>query len=128
MTWRMNRSFTPPTDIIELPDRLRVMVEIAGVQPDDLNLTLLNRVLVISGTRRRPPIEGHKAYHQLEIGFGEFRIEIPLPWSIEQEEVFATYHDGFLQVDLPRRAETHIYLIETVTNADSTEGQSDGHQ
>jgi HSP20 family protein len=112
MTWRLSRRFTPPTDIIELPDhRIRVLVEIAGMQPDNLNITLVNRTLVISGIRKRS-LDGFTAYHQLEIGYGEFRIEVPLPWSIEQDEVIANYQDGFLQVDLPRRAETKVAVID----------------
>lgn len=112
MTWRLSRRFTPPTDIVEMPDhRLRVVVEIAGMQPDHLNITLMSQTLVISGSRNRY-VDGSSAYHQLEIGYGEFRIEVSLPWSIEQGEVVANYQDGFLQVDLPRRAETKIAVID----------------
>lgn len=109
MTGLLRRRFVPPTDIMELPDRIRVLVEIAGMQRDNLNITLVNRTLVISGIRGRNT-EDLAAYHQLEIGYGEFRVEVKLAWSIDQDEVSATYQDGFLQVDLPRRAEKNVHV------------------
>lgn len=107
MTSTLTRRFIPPTDILELPDRLHIVVEVAGIQQDDVNLTVINQALIISGVRRRYA-ESPVAYHQLEIGYGEFRLHIPLPWSIEPDHVTAIYQDGFLQIDLPRRFGTSI--------------------
>ncbi len=111
MTWRTNRYFVPPTDIIELEHGLFVMIEIAGMNSEDFNITLLNRTLVVSGVRRREITE-YTTYHQLEIGYGSFRVEISLPWHVNGDQVSATYREGFLLVELPRRAETHINVVE----------------
>jgi HSP20 family protein len=108
---RSNRKFTPPTDVIEFPDRLVVLVEIAGMRAEDFQLTLFNNRLIVHGIRERPPFD-NPAYHQVEIGFGEFRIEINLPWPILQDEVSAAYGEGFLQVDLPRRGSEQITVID----------------
>ena len=104
VVWRSNRHFVPPTDMIELEDKILVNVEIAGMRPNDFSISLLNRQLVISGTRERPALP-NVAYHQVEIGYGEFRVEVQLPHMVELENVNATYRDGFLQVELPRRSE-----------------------
>ena len=104
VVWRSNRHFVPPTDVIELEDKILVNVEIAGMRPNDFSISLLNRQLVISGTRERPALP-NVAYHQVEIGYGEFRVEVQLPHMVELENVNATYRDGFLQVELPRRSE-----------------------
>lgn len=106
-----NRSFNPPTDVIELPDRIIVMVEVAGMRAHDLDITLLERHLVISGKRERPQ-HVNPAYHQVEIGYGEFRIEFDLPWALEREAVNATYEAGFLQVELPRKSPQTIRIVE----------------
>jgi HSP20 family protein len=111
MTSTLTRRFIPPTDILELPDRLRVVVEIAGIQQDDVNITVINRALVISGTRRRYTVQP-VAYHQLEIGYGEFRLHVALPWSIEPDRVTAIYQDGFLLIDLPRSFPTSIHVSD----------------
>jgi HSP20 family protein len=106
-----NHPFRPPTDVIELSDRLVVLVEIAGVRTNDLSITLLERHLVITGLRDMPQFE-NPAYHQVEIGFGEFRIEVTLPWPVNRDEVSASYEAGFLQIELPRKAARQIPIVD----------------
>lgn len=107
MLWTLNRTFTPPYDVIECGDDIVVLVEIAGMEASDFSIHLMNRHLIISGKRRRPSVEG-TAFHRVEIGFGDFRLDIPLPWAVRQDAVNATYREGFLRIDLPRRGEQHI--------------------
>lgn len=106
-----NRTFNPPTDVIELTDKVLVIVEIAGMRAADLNITLLEHLLVISGQRERPQ-HPSPAYHQVEIGYGEFRIEVALPWHVNREAVTASYEAGFLQVELPRTSPRQIRVVE----------------
>lgn len=106
-----NRTFSPPTDVIELADKILVIVEIAGMRAADLNITLLEHLLVISGQRERPQ-HPSPAYHQVEIGYGEFRIEVALPWHVNREAVTASYEAGFLQVELPRTSPRQIRVVE----------------
>ncbi|MBE0689382.1 MAG: Hsp20/alpha crystallin family protein [Anaerolineae bacterium] len=121
VVWRgSNRRFSPPTDVIELPDKLVVIVEIAGMRAGDFNVVLLDGRIVITGRRERPSRE-HAAFHQVEIGYGEFRSEVGLPWSIDRDQVSASYRDGFLQVELPRRAQVQIRVDQP--NADDTKPQ-----
>lgn len=114
VVWRSNRHFVPPTDVIELEDKFLVMVEIAGMRPNDFTVSLLNRQLVISGTRERPTLP-NVAYHQVEIGYGEFRVEVQLSHVVERDDVTATYRDGFLHVELPRRSEGQQLIINVNT-------------
>ena len=107
-----NGSFSPPTDVIELADKLLIVVEIAGIRSSDLNITLLERHLVIGGRRDRPK-HPNPAYHQVEIAHGEFRIEVKLPWVVDREAVSATYEAGFLQIELPRKPVRTIRIVDT---------------
>jgi HSP20 family protein len=114
--WRImirqsSHPFSPPTDIIELADRLVVLMEIAGVRANDLNITLMDRQLVISGTRVQPQFH-NPAYYQVEIGFGEFRVEVTLPWAVDRDSVSASYDAGFLQVELPRKTVRQIPIVD----------------
>jgi HSP20 family protein len=111
MILRPNRPFIPPTDVIELADKLMVIVEIAGMNPGDFSISLHNRRLTISGSRERPPMK-HQAYHQVEIGFGDFRIDLNLPWVADRDGVSATYQHGFLQVELPRRPAEEVQIVD----------------
>lgn len=112
--WQINRPFKPPTDVIELPDRLLVMVEIAGMRAHQIGVSMANRDLIISGVRERPALNS-AGYHQMEVGYGEFRVELTLPYAVDRETVTATYRDGFLHVELPRQADAQRYLIEVIT-------------
>lgn len=119
--WRVSREFRPPTDIIELEDKIVVMVEIAALRPQDLSITLQAQSLMIAGRRDRPAFptqDGGAAYHQVEIGYGEFRIEIALPWAVQRDNVTAAYRDGLLQVELPRQSARQIAVRDT------TEGEA----
>ncbi len=111
MLRRANRQFAPPTDIIELEDKLVVVVEIAGMRTADFDITLHNRTLTITGVRERIVMD-NPAYHQVEIHFGEFRIDLPLPWPVQPEGVSASYQHGFLYVELPRQPAEHIPIVE----------------
>lgn len=113
------RPFHPPADVIELEDRLLVIVEIAGMRTSDFNITLVDRTLVISGVRERPQYP-NPAYHQIEIGYGEFRLELGLPWPVERDQVSANYDAGFLQIELPRKAARHIHVVDVSSSAEST--------
>jgi HSP20 family protein len=106
------RPFVPPTDVVELDDRLVVMVEIAGMRAGDFNITLQRRRLIVSGVRERPVAQDNPAYHQLEIGYGEFRLEFDIPWPVDGDAISASYHDGFLQIDLPRKAAMQVHIVD----------------
>jgi HSP20 family protein len=112
--WQVNRPYKPPTDVVELPDRLIVMVEIAGMRANQIGVAMTDRELVISGVRERPAVNA-VGWHQMEVGYGEFRVELTLPYPVERQAVSATYRDGFLHVELPRRADAQRYVIEVIT-------------
>lgn len=104
-TWR------PPTDVYETDEAIVVRVEVAGMREADFHVELAGRLLVISGARQDPCSK--VAYHQLEIRYGEFRVEVYLHWPIDPEGIEAEYADGFLHVTLPRGAVRKIRPIET---------------
>ncbi len=108
---RAARAFTPPADVIELADKVLVVVEIAGMRTADLRITLTERRLMINGVREKPR-HAQAAYHQVEIGFGEFRLEIDLPGSVDRDAVSATYEAGFLEISLPRKAARTVRVVE----------------
>jgi HSP20 family protein len=114
---RPSRRFAPPTDIIEMEDRIVVLAEIAGMRSDDFKIALYNQTLVVSGTRQRPDMTA-TAYHQAEIGFGEFRLTIPMPWSISEDEVSASYRQGLLRIDLPRQQQQRVHIVDVNASED----------
>lgn len=104
--------FQPYADIYETGAALIIKIELAGVRPEKLNITLSSddRLLTITGERNEPPQEQRERvrYYQLEIYFGDFEREIVLPSNVrfDREQITANYRDGFLVISLPKRAES----------------------
>ena len=90
----------PPTDVFEVKDTVVVRVEIAGMRETDFNILLDERDLTIHG--QRPDISERRAYHQMEIRFGEFVSKVELPYAINAEKIEAIYQAGLLKVTLPK--------------------------
>ena len=97
---RQHKTWRPATDVYETDSYVVVKVEIAGMDEDDFVVTLDNKRLSISGTRHDPAAK--LAYQQMEIPYGQFETEVYLPWAVEEDQVEATYHGGFLSVFLPK--------------------------
>jgi HSP20 family protein len=98
----------PPTDVFETEDAVVVRVEIAGMHDAEFSVSLDERYLVVSGVRPDQP--ERRAYHQMEIRFGEFRTEVELPSAIDAQSVDAEYRDGFLRLVLPKAKPRRIEL------------------
>ena len=108
----------PPTDVYETDDSVVVTMEIAGLEAGEYRLTLANRRLAVRGRRTGPT--GRLVYHQMEIRYGEFRIEVSLPWPLRDgsEEIEATYADGFLQVVLQKAEPLRVPVTSGSRDAD----------
>jgi HSP20 family protein len=100
----------PPTDVLETDEEFLIVVEIAGMRGLDISATYDKGLLTIHGTR--VDTGGLKAYHQMEIAYGEFQTEVRVPSRIETEKIEATYSDGFLRVVLPKLGSKRIPIEE----------------
>jgi len=102
------KAWRPLTDVYETDKDVIVKVEIAGMSEEDFTISLSNRSLRISGTRRDPDYK--LAYQQLEIPYGHFSTEVFLPYAVAYEEIHATYESGFLTVVLPKAKTHHVRI------------------
>lgn len=105
----------PPADVAETEDQLTVVVELAGIDEDDLDIVLHDDALVIEGERHPDGIGEDAVYHAVEIRQGRFRLEVPVPSRIADDEVEATLERGLLRVRLPKRARRTINPTVSVT-------------
>lgn len=94
----------PPTDVYETQDALIVMVELAGVSEENIEVTLFNDLLVVEGVRPEPPFPEAEmsACHQLGIKYGPFRSEICISSPVDQDTVQAEYKNGMLRITLKK--------------------------
>ena len=95
-------AWTPNTDVYHKGDSLVVRMELAGVEQDDLEITLNDRLLLVSGQRRDPCRQEPCTFRQMEIDYGYFERRIVIPHPVDGKRVRARYQNGFLQIELPR--------------------------
>jgi HSP20 family protein len=97
------RGFRPRIDVVrtEDPDELRVTVDLAGVDPADVQIAVHERALVITGLRQRLHPDCRLSYHLMEIEYGPFERRIALPEHVDPEGARAAYQHGLLLIRLP---------------------------
>jgi len=111
--WRVSGNqlaWRPPTDVYVTDDAIIIRVEIAGMREGEFIISLENQILSIRGTRSDQP--ERRAYHQMEIRFGEFRTDIELHWPVENDQIDAEYQDGFLRLVLPKAKPFNVEITE----------------
>jgi HSP20 family molecular chaperone IbpA len=99
----LRHGFRPPTDCFrtEDPPQVVVVVDIAGVDPEELHVIVAGRDVLVSGVRNRPGADSRPSYHQMEVDYGPFERHVPLADDIDVEHASATYEHGLLTVVLP---------------------------
>jgi HSP20 family protein len=96
----------PPVDIYRTPAGWLVKVELAGVRPEEVTVTLSGRRLTIRGSRRDWTLaEGH-SHHVLEIAYSQFERTLELPCDLGRAVVSTTYQYGMLLISI-RNEEDH---------------------
>lgn len=101
-------AWRPPVEVYETEDALVVIVELAGMTEDQIEVVLDDTVMTVRGDRPSAPCEDRRTVHAMGILYGAFAADIYLPFSIDHERVEASYEAGMLRVWLPRAAVTRI--------------------
>lgn len=79
-----------------------VEVEVPGIDPEKLDISVHERMLSIKGTRKEQDLDDGEKYLRKECPSGEFMRKISLPFAIESDNVNAVYEAGILKIHLPR--------------------------
>lgn len=89
-------------DLYQTPTEIVVQTMVAGVRPEDLEISVLRDVLTISGKREESRIIDEENYFAKELYWGKFTRTISLPQEVEPEEVEATEKHGLLTIKLQK--------------------------
>ncbi len=115
--------WTPPVDVCELEDAILVRVEMPGVRPDHVRITLLDSALKIEGRKERQNVTGRLLPEDqrpirficLERAFGSFAFSVSLKWPIDAEQISSKLADGVLQIRLPKTGACGREIIIPIT-------------
>ena len=106
--------FTPKVNVEETEKGIRVKAELPGMEEKDIEVTLTDDGLSISGEKRTEKEEKGKTFVRREMSYGSFRRLIPLPAPVEADKVKASFKNGILDIELPvpEKARRQVKKIE----------------
>jgi HSP20 family protein len=90
--------WAPAMDVLTKDGDLVIRAELPGIKQEDVDITLQNGVLTISGEHRAHQEEERGGYHVRERRFGSFRRSMTLPEGTDESKVHARFEDGVLEV------------------------------
>jgi HSP20 family protein len=96
--------WSPALDLYESGDNVVAVVELPGMRKEDIDISLRDGTLTISGERKGESTNGEKAQRS-ERYVGTFRRSITLPTRVDADKVGASYEDGILKMILPKAEE-----------------------
>lgn len=98
-------TWAPLLDAYETDDRFVVHMDLPGLTPDDIDVTLDRNLLTIKGERRFASEVREDSYHRIERRYGTFSRTISLPSHVDGEGIQASFRDGVLEVVVPKADE-----------------------
>jgi len=104
--------WNPALDITEDKENVYVKVELPGMKKEEIDLSLHDNVLTLSGERKQEKREGEGKAVREERIFGRFQRNVALPAPVTPDGVKAVYRDGLLTVELPKAEEAKPKQIE----------------
>jgi HSP20 family protein len=97
--------WSPLVDIHETKDSFLLMAELPGVKQEDVEVSVEGDTLTLKGERKREAEVKEDQYHRIERSYGRFERSILLPSVVDPNRVKATYRDGVLEIQLPKKEE-----------------------
>jgi HSP20 family protein len=105
-------AWAPALDISERKDAYLVTVELPGIKPEDLDITMEDGLLTIQGERQFTQESSEQQFHRVERRYGAFRRSITLPAQVQAEQIEASFEDGVLQIMVPKMEEAKPKRIQ----------------
>ncbi len=108
-------SWVPSVDIHEYQDRFELAVDLPGVRPEDVEITLANGVLTLAGARNSEKVvekSEQRSEARIERATGRFHRRFILPDSIDTEQIKATGKHGVLEISIPKQAKAQPRRIK----------------
>jgi HSP20 family protein len=93
----------PNADVHEHADAYLIKIELAGMRDTEIEVTVDEGQLVVSGQRSELRDNDVECVHELGINYGPFQLEFSLTVPLQDDAITARYDDGILYITLPKR-------------------------
>jgi HSP20 family protein len=98
--------WSPAADIYQTRDGWLVKLDLAGVRPEDIEVQIQDRRLIVRGQRNDCTTQQGANYIRMEIAYSHFERCLDLPDDLERDSVRTEYRDGMLLIQLTRKTQT----------------------
>lgn len=98
----VNSAWTPSCDVREDNEHLTITLDLPGVKPEDVKISLENQVLTIRGEKRQVTEQNEERWHRYERSYGSFERSFSLPTTVDADRIQAATDHGVLTVTLPK--------------------------
>ena len=91
-----------PVDMVEKNDHYLVVLELPGVQKQDIDIQLVGNELVIRGEKAHDPVHAVSVYHMAERLYGPFQRRIRLPETVKENAISSSLVNGLLEISIKK--------------------------
>lgn len=98
------KGFVPALDVYETKDAVVVETPLAGVNPENVEVSVEKGVLTIQGETKKEHEVDEKNYYRKEVRSGTFHRKVALPVAVKEDETSAEFHNGILKITCPKKA------------------------
>ena len=123
-------SWLPAVDVFDNKDAVVVKAELAGMDPDDIQIEVEDNVLTVKGERKFEETVDEERYYRVERRYGSFQRSLALPQGVKPDDISASYEDGILVITVPKVEEEKPKRIEVkarkTVEARTAEASSEG--
>ena len=95
-------AWLPPLDVYETTDRFVVNVELPGVDPDSVEVSVEDSTLIVRGERHFYRDVAEDAFHRVERRYGPFARTLSLPQTADANAIEASFDRGVLTIEVPK--------------------------
>jgi len=105
-------AWSPLVDVHETKDHFLVKAELPGLKQEEIEVSIVEDTLTLKGERKRETEVKENEYHRIERSYGVFQRSIALPAGVDVNAVKASYKDGVLEIQLPKKEEVKPKTIK----------------
>ncbi len=114
-------AWAPPVDIAEEKDRILITAELPGFKENEIEIQTENGMLTLRGERKFEKETDGTSYHRVERSYGQFVRSFSLPNNVDREKIKATFRNGLLKVELPKREDAKPRTIKITGGSEKPE-------